>query len=102
MCGPLLLIGNIPGFYFGKNRLDVVDHYRYLDLNQVYFFQILLKKYKNDTFFSPWVMAVKNVWKVMVSHGLGNTNISHLVHTIFKSYNSNVSGTNSFRNGHLN
>ena len=29
---------NIPGFYFGKNRLDVVDHYRYLDLNQVYFF----------------------------------------------------------------
>ena len=64
-------------------------------------FQILLKMYKNDIFCSPWVTTVKTYWKVVVLQALGNTNVSHLIQTILKSYYSNISGTNSFRNGQL-
>ena len=65
-------------------------------------FQILFKMYKNDTFCTPWVTTVKKTyWKVVVLQALGNTNVSHLEKTILKSYYSNVSRTNSIKNGQL-
>ena len=58
-------------------------------------FQILLKMYKKRQF-----LQLRTYWKVGFAQALGNTNVFHLVQTILKSYYSNVSGNNVFKNGH--